>query len=336
MYPRVSLKDVRLNVRLSPFFPPFFPPAHGDIAHTEPRFLPDGRHFIYLRDLAGDAGIWPGSLDVKPGEQDSRRLVQADLGGTYAPSSDPGFGHLLFLRGHTLMAQPFDARHLKIFGEPIRVVEEPVVQYWDAGALSVSANGTLAYRPGSMESQLTWFDAQGKIVGTVGGPGPYISLALSRDGTRALVSKSDPDSIHSLIHSLWLVDILRGTSARVDLDPLKDGVNGVWAPDGRGIIFGSTRAGHLSDIFEKQMGGAADPEALITSNEDKYPLSVSPDWHFLLYVRVGGCRQINCGCFRFKAAGSRCRCFGRSLMRLTPVFLPMGAGSRTYRTNRAV
>ncbi|MGA7411244.1 MAG: protein kinase [Bryobacteraceae bacterium] len=258
--------------------------AHGDIAHTEPRFLPDGRHFIYLRDLAGDAGIWAGSLDVKPGEQDSRRLVQADLGGTYAPSSKPGFGYLLFLRGHTLMAQPFDARHLKISGDPVRVVEEPLAEYWDAGALSVSANGTLAYWPGSMESQLTWFNAQGQIVGTVGSPSPYLSLALSRDGTRALVSKSDPGSIHSL----WLVDMSRGTSARVELDPLKDGMSGVWAADGRGIIFGSTRSGHLSDIFEKQMGGAADPEALITSNEDKYPLSVSPDGHFLLYVRVGG------------------------------------------------
>jgi Tol biopolymer transport system component len=258
---------------------------HGDVAHAEPRFLPDGRHFIYLRDLGTDGAISAGSLDVKPEEQDSRRLVQASLGGAYAPSSDPGFGHMLFLRGQTLMAQPFDARHLKISGDPVRVVEEPVAQYWDAGVLSVSANGTLAYwSPGNVESQLTWFDARGKILGTVGSPGPYYSVALSRDGTRALVSKSGPD----LAHSLWLVDMSRGTNARVELDPLKDGEEGVWAADGRGIVFGSMRAGHLTDIYEKQMGGAADPEALIRSNEEKYPLSLSPDGHFLLYGRVGG------------------------------------------------
>ena len=29
---------------------------------------------------------------------------------------------------------------------------------------------------------------------------------------------------------------------------------GVWAPDGRGIIFSSARAGQLEDIYEKQMG----------------------------------------------------------------------------------
>ena len=96
--------------------------AHGDVAHTEPQFLPDGRHFIYMRDRSTDIAISAGSLDVKPEEQDSRRLVQANLGGAYAPSSDPGFGQMLFLRGQTLMAQPFDARHLKISGDPVRVV----------------------------------------------------------------------------------------------------------------------------------------------------------------------------------------------------------------------
>jgi hypothetical protein len=49
--------------------------AHGDVAHTNPFFLPDGRHFIYLQDEATSAAVSVGSLDAKPEEQDSRRLI---------------------------------------------------------------------------------------------------------------------------------------------------------------------------------------------------------------------------------------------------------------------
>jgi hypothetical protein len=40
--------------------------SYGDITHTVPWFLPDGRHFIYLRDTGTSGAISEGSLDVKP------------------------------------------------------------------------------------------------------------------------------------------------------------------------------------------------------------------------------------------------------------------------------
>jgi len=256
--------------------------SHGDLAHTVPWFLPDGRHFIYLRVAGMSGAISEGSLDVKPEGQDSRRLVEASSGLAYSPSSDPGFGQLLFQRGGTLMAQPFDARHLNLSGDPVRVVEEPV----DSRLFSVSINGTLAYwSPGSLESQLTWFDAQGKVLSTVGKPGPYVAVTLSPDGTRAFVSKYTLPDQHL---ALWLLDISRGTSTRFELDPSADNTAAVWAPDGRSIIFASWRAGQNMDIYEKQMSGAADAQALIKSNEWKIPLSWSPDGRFLLYESFGG------------------------------------------------
>ena len=41
--------------------------------HTFPSFLPDGRHFFYLR-APENPGIYLGSLDVKPEQQSSRRI----------------------------------------------------------------------------------------------------------------------------------------------------------------------------------------------------------------------------------------------------------------------
>jgi dipeptidyl aminopeptidase/acylaminoacyl peptidase len=229
-----------------------------------------------------------GSLDVKPEQQDSRKLTEADLGGAYSPSSEPGLGQLLFLRGKTLLAQPFDARHLKVTGKPVRVLDEPLGQWYDSGTFSVSANGTLAYwSHRTSESQLTWFDKQGNILSKVGKTGlyDYDSVALSPDGTRALVSaRSSP----SQNQALWLVDLSRGTSRPLELDPSVDNGNAVWSPDGHSIIYGSTQAGQTTQIYRKELSGPASPEILPTPGEWKFPRSWSPDGRFLLYQSMGG------------------------------------------------
>ncbi len=259
--------------------------SHGDVAHTVPWFLPDGRHFLYLRDTGSGGAISIGSLDVKPEEQDSRRLIETPSGAAYVPSSDSGSGQLLFRRRGALMAQPFDPRRLNLSGEPVRVVEESIGVYLDYGLFSVSTNGVLAYwSPGNVDSQLTWLDEQGKVLGSVGEPGPYVALALSPDGTRAFVSKrSLPDGNVAL----WLLDLSRGTSMRFNLGSSIDDLVAVWAPDARRFIFCSDRFGQM-DLYEKSMSGAEDAEALLKSNDWKYPLSWSPDGRFLLYLNAGG------------------------------------------------
>ncbi len=262
--------------------------SQGDVAHTVPWFLPDGRRFLYLRDLGTSGAISVGSLDVKPEGQDSRRLVKSDFGPAYMPSSGSDLGQLLFVRqtqdGGTLMAQPLDARHLSLLGDPVRVQKESVGVFLDSGLFSVSTNGTLAYwSPGNVESQFTWFDAQGKVVGTVGQPAPYSSVTLSVDGTRALVSRHTQD----LNHALWLLDMSRGTSTRLELDPSADNQTALWGSDGRSIIFNSFQAGRMAGIYEKSLSGGTDAVALTKSNDWKIPLSLSSDGRFLLYVTPG-------------------------------------------------
>ena len=259
--------------------------AHGDVAHTEPRFLPDGTHFLYARDTGTNGFTSVGSLNAKPEEQDSRRLVETGYGAAYAPSSDLDSGQLLFLRDGTLMAQPFDARHMTVSGEPVQIAEGQVGAYYDAGLFSVSANGTLVYLPsGSVESQPTWLDAQGKVLGSVGEPGPYSGLTLSPDGTRAVVWRYTLPEQHV---GLWLLDLSRGTSTRFAIAPAAENRSAVWAPDGRSIIFGSMQAGQLTDIYEKPANGANDEEIRLKSDEDKFPTSWSPDGRYVLYVAQG-------------------------------------------------
>ena len=82
--------------------------ARGETRHTFPSFLPDGRHFVYVRSATRpeNSGVYVGSLDAKPDQQSLRRLLAAESGAVYAASPDTKQGHLLFLRGGTLLAQP--------------------------------------------------------------------------------------------------------------------------------------------------------------------------------------------------------------------------------------
>src|SRR5208283_3928486 len=138
---------------------------------------------------------------------------------------------------------------------------ESLAQYWDSASFAVSDSGTLAYwAPGNMESQLTWFDAQGKSLSRVGQPGQYGVFSLSPDGRQALVSRFTPD----LNTELWLLDMSRGTSTRFDLRS-PNGFGGLWAPDMQSVVFGSIQLGQVMDLFRKPMSGAVDAELLLKS-----------------------------------------------------------------------
>jgi Tol biopolymer transport system component len=256
--------------------------SRSEVQHDQPSFLPDGRHFIYLRSSskAGDSGVYIGSLDAKPDQQDPKRLLATDWGPAYVPSSDPGLGHLLFMRDGTLMAQPFDARRLEFSGESVAVAQH-VETFVDGGLFSASANGVLAYRTGGggEASQLTWFDRDGKVLGTVGEPGTYLALTLSPDGTRAAVTRLDSPG---LIAALWLLDLSRGTSTRFTFGANSVESLGAWSPDGSRIIFNSSPGG-VYDLYQKLTSGVKDEELLLKSSESKHPESWSRDGRFLLY-----------------------------------------------------
>ena len=204
--------------------------------HLNPSFISDGRHFVYSRVAPGDpnaTGIFIGTLDAKPGDQPSQRLMPYEIGLTYVAGGGPGLGRLLFVREGTLMAQPFDDVRLALAGEPVPVVER-VGSFRDTGFFAVSDNDTLVYRTANSDLQLAWFDRNGIISGRIGEPGDFRDVALSPDGTRAVASRTNlQDTARA---DLWLFDLSGGGATRLTLGtgmaefPL-------WSPDGKEIIF---------------------------------------------------------------------------------------------------
>jgi len=145
---------------------------------------------------------------------------------------------------------------------------------------SASQNGILTYLAsgaGSV-SQLTWFDRQGKALGSIWEPGNYQDLSLSPDGRRA--------AIHSVSgqNDLWLFEFSRNTSTRFTFDPVVD-QEAIWSPDGSQIVWGSPRK-LKQDLYRKASSGAGEEQVLLASGSAKVPNDWSPDGRFLLYATV--------------------------------------------------
>jgi serine/threonine protein kinase/Tol biopolymer transport system component len=257
--------------------------SRKEIVHVLPSFLPDGRHFLYQRASSSpeNSGTYVGAINTKPEEQDSRRLLATASAPVYVPSSDSDPEQVLFVRQGTLMAQPFDSHRLEPLGEAVPIAMH-VGSYLDYGFFSASTNGVLAYRSDAGQNyQITWLDQQGKALATVAEPGRYNSIALSPDGRRVAVSRTNPENMPN--SDVWLLDAGRNTSTRLTYARVRDSFP-IWSADGSSVIFNSIREG-AGNLYLKLASGAGDERLLLKPSDGyKYPTSSSRDGRFLLYT----------------------------------------------------
>ena len=248
--------------------------------HVMPTFLPDGRHFVYMRispSVPQQSGIFVGTLDARPDSQNRQMLMPYKVGVTYTPG-DGGTGRLLFVRQGTLMARPFDAERLALAGNPVPVAQR-VGSFRDSGSFGVSHNGVLVYRIED-DTQVSWIDREGRVTGRASDAGPYRMAALSPDGTRAVASRITPDDATKA--DLWLFDLTRAgggkrLTARRGLAEMP-----TWSRDGS----------HVSYVFDHSTirdvpvnGADTDAELLRTNSQSGlWPGDWSPDGRFLLYT----------------------------------------------------
>src|SRR5262249_19612450 len=150
-----------------------------------PKFLPDGKHFLYhawAHDPAS-SGIHFASLDGK----ENRLLLKVAHNVTY------GSGYLLYVLDKTLMAQAFDPERGQLKGDAHPVAQQIASDSDGIGFFDVSENGVLIYQSGDplREKRITWFDRAGKEL-SAGEKGSYDSLRLSPDGAKLAYKAGDP------------------------------------------------------------------------------------------------------------------------------------------------
>jgi eukaryotic-like serine/threonine-protein kinase len=245
--------------------------SRGEISHDYPLFLPDGRHYIYLARSTEAADAWVTYVGTL-GSKERRPLPGIPSSAVaYSPT-----GHLLFIRAGTLMVQRFNLERLELSGDAVPVADGARGR---SNTFSVSANGTLAFLRGAPpESQLVWFDRTGRRLKTVGSTAVYRNSAFSRDGRFAVFERGAPSD-------LWILDFDKQGPSRMSTDRTVNR-SPLWSPDGRTIVFVSSRNG-VEGLYERRVG-IVSGDSLLRQND--VPMSLS-DWsrdgRYLAYAAGG-------------------------------------------------
>jgi serine/threonine protein kinase/Tol biopolymer transport system component len=245
--------------------------APSQTSHRFPRFLADGRHFIfYAQGTTGMQGIYLASLDG--GEP--KRLTAADTAGEVL-----GPDRIVFISQGALVTRRLDLKRGELLGGPETLADHVGSNASFRGGVSVSGDGRIAYRAsGGERTQLTWHDRTGKPVGVANQPDGQGLLApeLSPDGRRVAVDRTVQGN-----RDVWLIDPARGGLTRLTFGPSVDGFP-VWAPDGTRIAFESNRKGPYG-LYIRPSGPVGTEEAIAESPNSRWPLDWSKDGRFLLY-----------------------------------------------------
>ena len=232
--------------------------------------------------LPGDRAVLV-TIGDGPGEWDQAQIVVHTLdtgarevvttGGTdarYLPT-----GHLVYAQRGTLMAVRFDARSHQVIGSAVPI-EKGINQLGVTGAVQFAAadSGTLVYVPGTSSRfplrTLTWIDRKGVERPIPAEPRAYSYPRLSPDGTRIALDVAEEN------RDIWVWDLARETLTRLTSDPGIDQFP-AWMPDSKHLLFGSTRANGVSNLYRQLADGTQNAERLLESADDRFPTAVTPD-----------------------------------------------------------
>jgi Tol biopolymer transport system component len=234
-----------------------------DASHRWPAVFPDSRTFLFLAipqdpTRRDETGLFVTTLDGGEPKPLLRTLTHASIVGDT----------VLYLRDGTLLAQRFSTAAQEFVGEPVvlahNVQHDPTI--W-RGVFDASANGPLVYQAGGDGGQtsLTWFDRNGRSLGTLGEPGIYFDLNVAPDGHAVAVNRGDPADI-------WIYELSRGTATRLTSDDVNQSLP-IWSSDSRRVIFSSTTPDGRGTLIEAMADGTDSPRAVYTGD-----VAEASDW----------------------------------------------------------
>ncbi len=236
-------------------------PERGVSWLINPVVLPGNKAVLFENGNFGFGGI--GVLSIESNEV---ILVSAH-------GSSPIYsytGHIIFPRGDTLVAVPFDVEAFEVTGPAVPVLQGVRVENGGAVQAAISRNGLLVYAPAgtTMGTQLTWVDRDGGNLEPLTTQWRLFSRPrLSPDGEQLAVLINDGGNT-----DIWIVDV--GTGGMRRLTTSGDASAPIWTPDGARVTFTSGSVGSFA-IRWTRADGSGPVETLL---ESQYP--VWPEaWH---------------------------------------------------------
>ncbi|RPI21018.1 MAG: serine/threonine-protein kinase, partial [Acidobacteria bacterium] len=242
--------------------------------HRHPQMLPGGKAIIFTVSHGGIDSFDDARIDAFTLQTRKRRtLVEAGFFPRYSPS-----GHLVYARGGSLYAVPFDTETLEVTGSPVRVVDG-VFMSTNSGAayFDISRTGSLAYAEGKAEGgerTLVWVDRQGKASPLGFPPRSYLFPRISPDGSQIAFE------VEGVNHDLYTYDPERDVTTRMTTDGVSHAP--VWTPDGKRIAFRSWKAAVMS-MWWMPSDRSGPEERLTTIGERQSLVSFSPDMRYIAF-----------------------------------------------------
>jgi eukaryotic-like serine/threonine-protein kinase len=248
--------------------------AAGELAHWWPQVLPDGRHVVFTNFSTPIERAKIELLDLRTGER--RVLVRGGVFGRYLLS-----GQLVYANGESMLAVPFDLRHLAVTGTAIPVLADvAVVPSNGLAAFTVSNRGDLAYVPASAlngDTRPEWIARDGTEQPLLTRSGRYAEPALSPDGHRVALTITGSSGNRDV----WVYEPARDILTRITSGDASE-FGAMWTADGRRLIYSSERP--VFDLFSRAADAGTPETPVLIGSSDKYAGSLSPDGKLLAFT----------------------------------------------------
>ena len=142
----------------------------------------------------------------------------------------------------------------------------------------------LAQQPGpaDMPQEMIWVDRAGQVLSIAGARQMSMFFPeISPDGKYAAVSARDGQTND---RDVWIHDLAMGTKSVIA--PAKGNDNfPLWSPDGKEIIFTSSRSGNY-ELMRKQVNSPTPESLIVALDTADYPRGWSPDGKTLIFTRA--------------------------------------------------
>ena len=172
-------------------------------------------------------------------------------------------GHVIFPRGNSLFAVPFDPVNLEVLGPAAQVLTDVRVENGGAAQAVLAANGTLAYLPAvdAPGTSLALVSRAGEVEQIYGTRRIYSTPRLSPDGDRAVVVVNEEGRT-----DLWVLDL--ATDSMSQITTVETATSPAWSPDGTWIAFGAVKEDRFA-MYRVDVSSQAVREL----HDSAYPLS---------------------------------------------------------------
>ena len=244
-----------------------------------PSLIP-GTRFLLVTKLAasgaGDSGT--ELIDLDSGQV--KTIVPIGYNARYINT-----GHLVFVRGDSLWAQPFEIETAETTGPAVPAILDLesvsiTATHGGTAAYSFSNFGRLAYIPGNLsENQgigraAVWVDEQGNSEPVGMESADHNEITLSPDGTQIAMATigTGGDS------DIWVFDTRSNTLGRRTFEG--NARKPIWSPDGTTIFYQNNSD---SAIWSVSSDGTQTPSIYINSPRMPWPETMSPDGSSLIY-----------------------------------------------------